>query len=274
MPDRDNLAARMESKNAAKLVADLRDRNDNLDLLGEVIYCFRELSLAAFVLQHVYPKRFAMCSHHLASQLWITATTVPEFYFKYCNELKEWSKHEWPTPRRLTVVEAEFALWTWYRCAYGKSSKQRGIHQTAFRQDHWIQERRPKQIADSLGLIDRLDLARSFLDTDPTAAAIIAWREFETKVREVTGCYEKVSMFSLIDRLQHDEVPQHRTKDFLKDLWSWRGPGRNPIMHQGAKISDKKEAKRVLNGVVEFIERQPRSGTAKAVRDPWASIPN
>jgi hypothetical protein len=45
-------------------------------------------------------------------------------------------------------------------------------------------------------------------------------------------------------------------------------------MHQGAKISDKKEAKRVLNGVVEFIERQHRSGTAKVVRDPWATIPN
>jgi hypothetical protein len=253
-PDRDDLAARMESKRAAKLIADLRDRNYDSALLSEIIYCFREISLTALVLQHVYPKRFAMCSHHLASQLCITASTVPEFYLKYCKELKAWSEHEWPTPHKLTVVETEFALWTWYRRAYGKSSKQRGTHQTEFRRDHWVQERRAKQIADSLGLIDRLDLARSFLDTAPTVAAITAWREFAVKVRNILEAGGKKmtkddSIWNRIARLPAGNVPQGWTPEGLKTLW-W---GRNEAVKDGEDIPGP-EGTRILNGVGKFIE--------------------
>jgi hypothetical protein len=231
----------MESKRAAKLIADLRDRNYDLPLLSEIIYCFRGISLTALVLQHVYPKRFAMCSHHLASQLCITAPTVPEFYLKYCKELKEWSERTWPTPRKLNAVKAEFALWTWYRLAcHGKGDKNRRQHKLEFLRDHWVQKQRSKQIAGSLGLIDRLDLARAFLDTDPTAAAIIAWREFETKVRKITHCHEEIGMKDLIDRLQPNEVPENWTKADLKSLWfGWRGLGRNPVMHGKTEVSDK-----------------------------------
>jgi hypothetical protein len=254
-PDHKDLAARMESKSAAKLIADLRDRDYDLNLLGETIYCFRELSLAALVLQHVYPKRFAMCSHHLASQLCITAPTVPEFYLKYCKELKAWSEHPWPTPHRLTVVETEFALWTWYRRAYGKSSKQRGTHQTEFRRDHWVQERRARQIADSLGLIDRLDLARSFLDTAPTVAAIIAWREFAVRVRDILEARgermtKSDTIWDRIAMLLASNVPQGWTQERLTTLW-W---GRNKAMKDGEDIPGP-EATRILDGVEKFIEK-------------------
>ena len=253
-PDREDLAARMESMSVAKPIADLRNRNYDLELLREIRYCFRELSLTALVLQHVYPDRFAMCSHHLASQLYITAPTVPKFYIKYCQELKAWSEHKWPTPCKLTVAEAEYALWTWYRLAYyGKDSKHRRRHEREFSKNRWVQEQRARQIADSLRDLDRLDLARSFLDTDETVAAIIAWREFEAKVREVTNSrYKEASMPSLIDILLPNKLPPNQTKDGLKRLWTVCG--RNPIMHQGDEISDKAEARRVLNGVDEFIE--------------------
>ena len=255
-PDRKDLADRMESQRAARLIADLRGRSDDLPLLGKIIYCFRELSLTALVLQHVYPNRFAMCSHHLASQLYITAPTVPEFYLRYCKELREWSERTWPTPRKLNVVKAEFALWTWYRLACrGKGDKNRRQHKREFLRDHWVQKQRSKQIAGSLGSIDRLDLARAFLDTDPTAAAIIAWRELETEVRRVTDCQEEIGVPTLIDGLQLDG----RAKDDLKGLWAgWRGFGRNPVMHRGTEVSDKREAELVLNGVVEFISRNTR----------------
>lgn len=262
-PELKCLAERMESKGAAKLIVALGriqlpmtadDRRHHLDLLRKIIYCFRELTPTALVLQHVYPERFAMCSHHLASQLYIAAPTVPEFYAKYCEELRAWSERQWPTSRKLTVVEAEYALWTWYRLAYhGRDGAQRRKIQREFSKDRWVQERRAKQIADSLGSVGKLDLARSFLDTDPTVAAIIAWRELETKVREMTGCYEIIGMPKLIDKLRIDD----RAKSDLKGLWFWRGAegeaGRNPTMHEGAELLDEGEAKRVLDGVVKFI---------------------
>jgi hypothetical protein len=133
---------------------------------------FRELSLTALVLQHVYPTHFAMCSHFLASQLCITgAENLPEFYRKYCMELLAWADHKWPTKSRLTVVEAEYALWTWYRLAYrGENPKERNKAKREFKNDRWIQEQRDRQVAASLNWGRRLDLAV------PTLRAIRRWQ--------------------------------------------------------------------------------------------------
>jgi hypothetical protein len=263
-PDAKDLAARMEAENAPRLIADLRNRDYDLDLLGKIIYCFRELTLTALVLQHVYPARFAMCSHHLASQLYITAPTVPKFYAKYCEELKVWSEHRWPTSRKLKVLEAEYGLWTWYRRAYhGRHGDERRKLQREFSKDYWVQERRAKLIADSLKDLDRLDLARSYLDAEPTVAAIIAWREFAVRVRDILeDCGKKMttddSIWDRIAKLPAGNVPQGWTLERLKTLW-W---GRNEAMKDGEDIPSP-EAARILKGVGEFIKHNeaalPRS---------------
>ena len=127
-PDEKNIAERMQSKGdfkgAGQLIKDMGDKwktaadedsagRYDLNLLSKLIDCFRELSLTALVLQHVYPERFAMCNYNLASLLYISAPTVPKFYIKYCEELKLWSQHRWHTLHELTVEKAEYAFWTW-----------------------------------------------------------------------------------------------------------------------------------------------------------------
>lgn len=143
-PDREDLEKRMSAANVANRIRDLRDRNYDAELIREIWVCFRELSLTALVLQHIFPKRFAMCSHHLASLLHIAAPTIPEFYLRYCNELKVWSEHDWPTRSKLSVVEAEFALWTWYRLAYFGRKEERRAHYKNFFGDRWVQEKKVK----------------------------------------------------------------------------------------------------------------------------------
>ena len=260
-PDRKCLSERMEAKGAAKLIMELgriqppfteNERKHYVDVLGKTIYCFRELTLTALVLQHVYPERFAMCSHHLASQLYITAPTVPEFYARYCEELKDWSEHEWPTPHKLTVVETEYALWTWYRSAYhGKNSDQRRKIQREFSKDRWVQKRRAKQIANSLDWEKTLDLARSYLDNAPTVAAIIAWREFEVGLRRILGDYE-TPISRLFGEVKQEFLPRGYPKDAFDRLWNRTGFGRNWVMHRGAEISQEDAAK-VLDLVDEFM---------------------
>jgi len=109
MPDRTNLKSRM--KGVPELIRSLGECGYDLELIREIWKALRELSLTSLVLHHVYPDRFAMCSHHLASLLGVTASTVPEYYAKYCEELSEWTKRRWRTPYEKSVVNTEFALW-------------------------------------------------------------------------------------------------------------------------------------------------------------------
>jgi hypothetical protein len=257
-PDRNNLAERMEAKEAHKLIADLRHHDYDLNLLQKIIYCFRELSLTALVLHHVYPERFAICSHHLASQLYVTAPTVPKFYIKYCEELREWSKHSWPTRiKDFTVAKAEFALWTWYRACRRKGGDDRRRLQREFSKDPWVQVRRAKQIA-TLGEIDRLVLARSFVENNATAAASIGWVALAIKVREIlkdrgvpmtTGD----TIRNRFDKLSDEELPEGWTKNDLKEIWGKR----NLVMKEDADISSQ-DAASVLIKVEEFIEHNTR----------------
>jgi hypothetical protein len=254
-PEVRDLAARMEAASAAKLIADLRDRNYDLDLLGKIIHCFRELTLTALVLQHVYPGRFAMCSHHLASQLYIAAPTVPKFYVKYCQELKTWSEHRWPTARKLTVLEAEYALWTWYRLAFhGKDASQRRRLQREFSKDYWIQQQRAQLIADSFKDLDKLDLARSYLEAEPTVAAIIAWRELTVTVHAILDALGRQTsvddtIWDRIGMLPDDALPAGQTRRGLLDLWQKR----NYVMKDGDEIAPDNAAK-ILAGVAKFID--------------------
>lgn len=255
MPDRGELARRMDTNCVADSVFLLRDRDYDLDLIGKIRYGFRELSLTALVLHHVYPKRFAMCSHHLASLLYITnAPTVPKFYLEYSQELKLWSKEK--SSRKLSVAETEFALWTWYRLTYYGRNEERKRNRDNFFKDPWVRDRRAGKIAESLKELGRLDLAWSYLDTDATVAAIIAWVEFELMVRKVLAnagvrTSRDHTMEDLIGKLPTDAIP--RSRDDLKVLWHQFGRGRNDVMHQGAKLT-RLEAERVLQEVLQFIE--------------------
>ena len=249
-PDRTDLEERMRSKEVARLVRELRDREYDAPLVREIWICFRELSLTALVLQHVYPARFAMCSHHLASLLHVGAPTVPDFYIEYCKELKKWSGREWPTRRKLSVLDTEFALWTWYRLTYFGRREERRRHREAFFNDRWVQERRAERIACALGPIGKLDLARSYLKTQPTVAAMIAWREFETKVRNMLGSLgEKASIWELIERLPESSFPPSLAKDKL-NLWRKR----NPVIHAGHELKTSEDASVILDGVIAFID--------------------
>ena len=185
--------------------------------------------------------------------------------------MKVWSEGEWPRrstavvdrerPRsHLTVVDAEFALWTWYRLAYidGTKAEQRQ-HPKNFYLDPWVQDRRAQRIPDSLGQVGRLCLARSYLYTEPTVAAIIAWRELETAMRKTLldlgkTTTDKDDFEALLGILPDSAFPRNLRKYGLRDLWHRR----NPVMHKGEEIAEgmtarRIEATRVLNGVVEFI---------------------
>lgn len=92
-PDRSEIAERMAVQGAPEVIRDLKGRYD-LELIRRILYCFKELSLTSLVLQHVYPEKYSMCSHHIASLLYIVghrkAGTVPEYYLEYCRELDKW----------------------------------------------------------------------------------------------------------------------------------------------------------------------------------------
>jgi hypothetical protein len=253
-PDEGQITTRIPR--AAEIISKLAKVNGyEHNLISELIGIFGELTLTALVLQHVDPTRFAMCSNHISSLLRVTGQTVPEFYIKYCEELKDWSERQWPTRRKLNVLRAEYALWTWYRLAFhGKDSVQRREHQRAFKKDRWVQQRRAEQIAQSLRGYEKLDIARSYLKTGPTIAAIIAWRQFGVEVRKILeaggeAVTDKDNIWKRIDKLPAQNIPARWTKEDLKSLWWWR----NEVMKDGDEIAPS-EAERILNGIEEFLD--------------------
>jgi hypothetical protein len=259
-PDRDDLKQRMEKERVADLIRRLpRDGYDE-KLIGGIRYCFRDLGLAALILHHVRPDRYAMCSHHLASLLFVSGRTVPEFYAKYCDELFQWSRQAQRGCPGLNVAETEFALWTWYWFAHQSgTSDSRRKHFRAFEKDPWVQKQRARRIAEGLGRIDKLDLARSYLRTEPTVAAIIAWREMEKEVRRVLGKDRSAKMCDLIEAvgtLKPAALPAGWTSANLGNLWKRIGPGRNVVMHP-LSMEDEvttEEAEQIVEGVREFID--------------------
>jgi hypothetical protein len=102
-PDRKELAIAMQGRDGTtvpELIYRLKSaatpqpkvpgagEKQEIELITQIRHGFRELSLTALVLHHVFPTRYAMCSHHLASLLYIAnAETVPKFYVEYCKEL-------------------------------------------------------------------------------------------------------------------------------------------------------------------------------------------
>jgi hypothetical protein len=147
-PDAAELGLRMEEKKVASSIRVLLNHRgkpvgDSRQVITDILTCFRELGLTALVLHHVDPDRFAMCSYNLASILRISAPTVPHFYIDYCTELREWANRDWGAKRKLSVVDAEFALWTWYRFAYriGKR-EERKPHHRVFEKDTWVLDQR------------------------------------------------------------------------------------------------------------------------------------
>ncbi len=231
-PDKQDLAERMEKRDVSRLLRDLNGGYDR-GLLGQIINGFRELSLTALVLHHVYPKTYSMCSHHIAASLCITgpkrAGTVAEFYLDFCKELKVWGER-W----ELTVVQAEFGLWTWYWFAKRGPKEARKEHQRNFERDSWVRKRRTTKIEESLEVEDAMRLARFLVnsDRDPTLGAIIAWREFEVKARYLFqvwlagGGPKDPEMAEVLKRL-----PEAPDVDYRK-LWK----DRNSVMHQDRKL--------------------------------------
>jgi hypothetical protein len=249
-PDRNELARKMQNSrdNVANLIDELRGGGYDLSLITKIRDCFRELSLTALVLHHVYPDRFAIISHHLAGLLHISGPTVPEFYIEYCKELRTWSERQWRTPGIKSVADAEFALWTWYRCAYS-GNIDASEHEIRFSQDRWVQEQRAARIASSLGRIAKLDLARSYLDTDPTVAAMIALRELEITIRHILGnrADKNTKFHPLIDKLPSASLTIAFDRERLHALRRQR----NDVIH-GHEI-EKSESVSILETVTEFI---------------------
>jgi hypothetical protein len=247
-PDAAELEERMDKYDASKLIRDLNARHD-LALIKPIIYCFRELSLTALVLHHVYPEKYSMCSHHIASLLYITgrhkAGSVPEYYLEYCRELEAWGARF-----GLNVVKTEFALWTWYWRANHGSKEERREHGRRFDRDPWVKKRRAAKIKDSLKVMDALGFARFFLDTDPTLGAIIAWREFEVKARELL--YTRGRTRTQVGNLKmSDVIPLLRKELNIECEVIWQN--RNAVMHDDRVIRDE-EAKMVVDGVQQFID--------------------
>lgn len=254
MPDSYDLAKRMRRHKVAAQIRRLQAPGCDYDedAVLRIWICFRELGLTSLVLQHIYPDRFAMCSHHLASLLCIGSPTVPEFYIRYCKELGAWAGHRWPTRARLNVEDAEYALWTWYRLArFGDASAQE-LHRRCFDLDPWIRKRRADRLAEGLGKQGRLQLARYYLASDHTAAAILAGCEMEIIVRAavqsrgmaVTG---KTKMPELLDHLERGKLSRHLSRQYLDDLWEQR----NAAVH-GTRRLTVADAESLLGGVDEL----------------------
>ncbi|GLC27767.1 hypothetical protein [Roseisolibacter agri] len=259
-PDREELDRKMNDRErpVAALIRDLRSVEYRREIIVALVNAFRELSLTALVLHHVYPDRFAMCSHHLASQLYVTGPTVPTFYIDYCTELREWARRRWATPGIRTVVDAEFALWTWYRLAYSRKHAD-PVHHGRFHRDEWVQERRALRIAKALNTTDRLDLARSYLETDATVAALIAWRELEVVARTVSGpgVLREDNCRALLRKLPPERFPRGTDGYTLANLWDRR----NQVTHHGAEVS-RVDAKRIVDGVTAFVEHNSEVASA------------
>jgi hypothetical protein len=249
-PDLHELERKMRRSNpdVPHLIKNLGSTPSDRPVLKAVIDSLRELSLVALILHHVYPHRYAIVSHHLASTLHITGQTVPDFYLSYCEELAEWQKHFSRSSSTKTVAKTEFALWAWYRLA-NEESQDAKRHRDDFFSDRWIQRRRAIQIAKSLGHIGKMDLARSYLRTDPTVAAMIAWRQVELKMRELAGTKknDRTKFHELLRKIDSRQLPRSTTKQRLEALWRKR----NDVMHAGDEIPDAKE---IVSGAGNFVE--------------------
>jgi hypothetical protein len=203
-----------------------------------------------------------MCSHFLASQLYIRGDDLPEFYLSYCTELKEWSDHKWPTRGELTVEQAQYALWVWYRAAYKGQPNDRNRIKREFVRNPFVQEQRKKQIARSLNRDRRIDLARVYVSVDPTVAAIIAWREFDVALGGVfdglgierTGPNgKKLSIPDQIRRLPNTRIPVGWSKESLIRIWCNCAVTRNDVMHEDRTIDSSETASGIVEGVDAFI---------------------
>jgi len=244
-PDRRQLDERM-AKGASQLIGDLNGRHD-LDLITRILRCFRELSLTSLVLQHVYPEKFSMCSHHIASLLYIvghrSAGTVPEYYLEFCQELEKWGRRF-----GLTVVQTEYALWTWYRLANFGRKETRDEHNRRFDSDVWVRQQRAVRARESFAAEGKMGMARFCLDTDPALGAMIAWREFEIRVRGLpcfrgNGRDSRTRMACLIA-----SFPAGQKEDYAA-LWEMR----NGVMKRDLEISEG-EARKVVETVQEFLD--------------------
>lgn len=254
-PDRADLGNRLKEFHVPDLLKRLQGAGYDKRLIAEIRYALREISLMGLVLHHLYPDRFAICSHHIGSLLYIANTpSVSKYYMAYCQELREWARAL--SANRLNVAETQFALWTWYRLAhFGRNEEQRK-HRRIFRDDPWVKQRRAENIARSLGEIGRLDLARSYIKTYPDVAAIVAWVEFERAVRqELEGDPilndRRAPMGELIAKLPIGAIPTDRKS--LEAIWKRRNefvhpnpPNPPPQMH-----SD--EAAGLIDKIQEFI---------------------
>lgn len=245
-PDRRQLEERM-GNGASQLIRDLNGRHD-LDLITRILRCFRELSLTSLVLQHVYPENFCMCSHHIASLLYIvghrSAGTVPGYYREFCQELEKWGRRF-----KLNVKQTEYALWTWYRLANFGKKQTRDEHRRRFDSDVWVRQQRAVRARESLKANEKMGMARFCLDADPTLGAIIAWREFEIRVRGLphfrgNGRDPRTKMACLIACLPPGE------KEIYADIWKRR----NPVMHEDEEI-EAYDAQKVVKKVQEFLDQ-------------------
>ena len=244
-PDRRQLEERM-AKGASQLIGDLNGRHD-LDLITRILRCFRELSLTSLVLQHVYPEKFSMCSHHIASLLYIvghrSAGTVPEYYLEFCQELEKWGRRF-----GLTVMQTEYALWTWYRLANFGRKETRDEHNRRFDSDAWVRQQRAVRACASLKANEKMGMARFCLDTDPTLGAMIAWREFEIRVRSLRRFRDIAQNCPKMPCLIAQFSPSER--EAYAGLWQKR----NPVMHEDLEIPAD-EARKVVRAVQEFLDR-------------------
>jgi len=167
-----------------------------------------------------------------------------KYYREYCGELEKWGNHF-----KLTVTETEFALWTWYRLANYGSKERREEHRSKFDRDPWVRQQRASRARKSLKATDKMGLARFCLDTDHTLGAIIAWREFEIRVRELPGNRRigknySPKMSDLIARFPPSQ------KETYTGLWEKR----NGVMHDDLPMSEK-DARNVVQTVGEFLDR-------------------
>ena len=265
-PDRKELEIAMQGRDGTtvpELIYQLKSTGEKqeVELITQIRHGFRELSLMALVLHHVFPRRYAMCSHHLASLLYIAnAETVPKFYVEYCRELKLWG--EKASRRRLSAVETEFALWTWYRFSnYGRDEERRKHRNRLFR-DPWVADRRAFRVAESLKGRSRIDLARSYVPIDANVAAAIAYIELERTIRQILHRDDVHEMKdddfrALVKELPMSALPSGRQE--LLDLWKGnskgRSKGRNAVIHGTATLNPA-DAVEIIRGVSDFIDRQ------------------